>query len=169
MRRILLGLAPVLFIGACAETQPRQAATLDYGFDRPVLNEPELEKLNDFAARAGKLRAGGAAVQGHADRSGPDDYNMELSRLRAETARRELIARGLPAAGVVIAPAGETTPARPTEDGVIEPLNRRVVLEIVSPGAAPEPMVPISVPVPQRKPEPLIPASASTETTAAAS
>ncbi len=63
---------------------------------------------------------------GHADRSGPDAYNMKLSEKRAETVRDELVRLGVPASEIAIAWKGEREPLVPTPDGVREPQNRRV-------------------------------------------
>ena len=80
------------------------------------------------AAAANALRAGYSRVEatGHADRSGPDSYNMGLSMRRAEAVQAELAAQGLVADGIAIFGRGEKDPLVETTDGVREPQNRRV-------------------------------------------
>ncbi len=67
---------------------------------------------------------------GHADRSGPRDYNMALSRRRAESVAEALIEGGVPADAITINARGEDDPLVPTPDGVREPRNRRVEILI---------------------------------------
>lgn len=65
-------------------------------------------------------------VEGHADRSGPANYNVGLSQRRAESVRQGLVARGIAPDEIVVRAFGETQPLVPTGDGVREPQNRRV-------------------------------------------
>lgn len=65
-------------------------------------------------------------VSGHADSSGADDYNQALSDRRARNVAELLTVRGVPAETLRVQAFGETRPAKPTGDGVREPLNRRV-------------------------------------------
>jgi outer membrane protein OmpA-like peptidoglycan-associated protein len=65
-------------------------------------------------------------VTGHADKSGPDAYNMALSLRRANNVKDELVRDGVPAASIVVVGRGESQPLVPTADGVREPQNRRV-------------------------------------------
>lgn len=68
-------------------------------------------------------------IGGYADRSGPDSYNLNLSRKRAESVRSYLIAHG--ATIPVTAEAfGEANPRVPTADGVREIQNRRVEISV---------------------------------------
>jgi outer membrane protein OmpA-like peptidoglycan-associated protein len=65
-------------------------------------------------------------VEGHADRSGPESYNLALSQRRAEAVAAALRARGVPGDAMSLQAFGETRPRVPTADGVREPQNRRV-------------------------------------------
>jgi OOP family OmpA-OmpF porin len=65
-------------------------------------------------------------VTGHADRSGTDAYNQKLSERRAQNVAALLTGAGAPQQMVSVEARGESSPAVPTEDGVREPLNRRV-------------------------------------------
>jgi OOP family OmpA-OmpF porin len=67
---------------------------------------------------------------GHADRSGPEDYNMALSLRRADAVREALIAGGIDGNAITVAGRGESEPAVPTADGVKEQANRRVEIVI---------------------------------------
>lgn len=70
-------------------------------------------------------------LTGYTDTSGSSRYNLALSRARAETVRRTLIALGVPDTDIGVAWEGEADPRVPTPNGVREPQNRRV--EIVIP------------------------------------
>lgn len=82
-------------------------------------------------ATAGSSAAAASAptiviVEGHADKSGPNDYNDRLSQRRAEAVRQALVQRGWPADRIELRAMGEEDPLVATEDGVREPANRRV-------------------------------------------
>ena len=74
----------------------------------------------------------GAEVQatGHTDRVGKLEDNDELSRLRAETVRSMLIARGMQVDLVRAVGRGEREPLIATDDEVAEPRNRRVEVTV---------------------------------------
>jgi outer membrane protein OmpA-like peptidoglycan-associated protein len=65
-------------------------------------------------------------VAGHADRSGSPQYNMGLSRRRADNVAAELVRQGISRNEIAVTAFGETRPLVPTADGVREPQNRRV-------------------------------------------
>jgi len=65
-------------------------------------------------------------VAGHADRSGPAEYNQRLSQRRADNVAAELVRNGVPRNAIVVTAFGESRPLVPTADGVREPQNRRV-------------------------------------------
>lgn len=65
-------------------------------------------------------------VSGHADRSGPEGYNMRLAKRRADAVRDAFVAIGVPRKSIVTGSRGESESAVPTPDGVKEQGNRRV-------------------------------------------
>lgn len=69
-------------------------------------------------------------VDGHTDTSGSAEDSLALSRRRAEAVAEELVRQGVRWTDIDIAAHGETRVARPTGDGVVEPLNNRVVTEL---------------------------------------
>ncbi|MCA1907210.1 MAG: OmpA family protein [Magnetospirillum sp.] len=82
----------------------------------------------DTAKKGGSTRVD---LTGHADRSGPDKYNMALSLKRANAVKAAMVKQGIPADQISVVGKGETAPLVQTPDGVREPQNRRV--EIVLP------------------------------------
>lgn len=69
-------------------------------------------------------------VIGHTDTVGTDAFNDTLSRQRAEVVRTALLARGIAADKVVSIGRGKREPIVPTADGVAEPRNRRVEIQV---------------------------------------
>lgn len=114
----------------------------------PVANEVETSSylvLFDFGSA--KLNAKGAAVvkqvaaetkdddadivlNGHTDRVGTDQYNMELSEKRSDAVGALLIKQGVLPTRIREYGFGETDPAVATKDGVREKTNRRVEIII---------------------------------------
>jgi len=69
-------------------------------------------------------------VIGHTDTVGELEYNDRLSRARAERVREALIKQGLPAQRIWAAGRGEREPLVKTANGVSEPRNRRVEVNV---------------------------------------
>ncbi len=63
-------------------------------------------------------------VIGYTDAPGSKSYNLELSRLRAETVKAALMAKGVPASMIIVGAGGEAQPLVKTDDAEAE--NRRV-------------------------------------------
>lgn len=97
-----------------------------FDFDRSDVTSEADAILSDAAAYAKTTGAVRIAATGHADRSGPDKYNMALSMRRANAVKARLLALGVPEGEISIDAKGESEPLVPTEDGVREPQNRRV-------------------------------------------
>ena len=97
-----------------------------FDWDRSNLSAQALSTIQQ-AANAFKTR-GNARITatGHADRSGPEDYNMALSLRRANAVKDALVRDGVPATAISVIGKGETQPLVQTADGVREPQNRRV-------------------------------------------
>lgn len=102
-----------------------------FGFDIAEPPAAEAQQVVDFVA--GNFQNCGwnsLTVIGHADRSGSIQYNMSLAQERATNVYNMLVA-SVPA-NIVAAPVsrGEGDPRVPTEDGVREPQNRRVEIQV---------------------------------------
>jgi len=63
---------------------------------------------------------------GHADSSGANTYNLELSGHRADAVKAELVRLGIPVRDISVAARGEADPLVQTGNDVREPQNRRV-------------------------------------------
>jgi hypothetical protein len=142
MRRLLAvaGLAGVLATPA-ALAQGGADYTVFFRFDSAELST---EARATVARAAEDFRATGSAdirVRGHTDTAGAGDYNLDLSRQRAEAVARALIADGVPAGAISANGVGQSDLAIQTADGVREQANRRVTIDLTrpEPAAAPPP------------------------------
>jgi outer membrane protein OmpA-like peptidoglycan-associated protein len=91
------------------------------------------ESRVEFEKILAELRERGApdiVVIGHTDRLAADDYNDRLSLQRAERVRDELVKLGISSRRIRTAGRGEREPLIPTADGVAEPQNRRVEINV---------------------------------------
>ncbi len=78
--------------------------------------------------RYGTLRVN---LTAHADRSGGDGYNQKLSQRRADAVLTHLVQAGITADRIdVVEAVGETRPLVPTADGIKNPDNRVVELDL---------------------------------------
>jgi outer membrane protein OmpA-like peptidoglycan-associated protein len=101
-----------------------------FDFDRSDIDPSARPVIADAASNAKRGNVTRIQVTGHADRSGPDRYNQRLSERRAQAVRQELIRQGVPADEIVTVGRGESDPAVPTPDGVREPRNRVVEINL---------------------------------------
>jgi OmpA-OmpF porin, OOP family len=111
-------------------TCPTSEFVVYFEWDRSNLNQAALETIDAAVARARQCNVGNVVVVGHTDTSGSAQYNQGLSERRASVVRDALVARGIGAASIRTEGRGQTDLARPTRDGVREPLNRRTAVTI---------------------------------------
>jgi outer membrane protein OmpA-like peptidoglycan-associated protein len=102
-----------------------------FDWDKADLTPEAKQTIAQAAADAKQGKVARIRATGHADRSGPEAYNMRLSMRRAVAVKGELVRLGLSDKDIALVAKGETEPLVPTPDGVREPQNRRV--EIVFP------------------------------------
>ncbi len=102
-----------------------------FEWDKADLTPEAKQTIAQAAADAKQGNVARIRATGHADRSGPEPYNMRLSMRRATAVKGELVRLGLADKDIALVAKGETEPLVPTPDGVREPQNRRV--EIVFP------------------------------------
>ncbi|WP_228243373.1 OmpA family protein [Porphyrobacter sp. GA68] len=132
--------------GHCSAALDAVLRTRSIRFDESsAVIVPGNEMLLDEVADALRPCTGSVvAIIGHADPSGDEAGNIPLSRSRAQSVRKALIARGIPAtairaSGIGSAEAGENTapgdPADPKIDFVILPRPRLIPTPVDTPGA----------------------------------
>ncbi len=96
-----------------------------FEFDKSALTA-DGKKVVDAAAAAFKSGKSGVAIAGYTDLAGTQQYNLALSKRRADTVKAALVRDGVPASAVNESWHGKENPRVPTADGVREPQNRRV-------------------------------------------
>jgi OOP family OmpA-OmpF porin len=105
---------------------PREQSLLVFfDFDRAEITpqgQAVIQRVVENYRRGGSARI---VATGHADRAGPEDYNMTLSDRRAVAVREALAQAGV-TTPITTAARGEEQPLVPTPDGEREPQNRRV-------------------------------------------
>jgi phospholipid transport system substrate-binding protein len=128
-----------LLVGACdSQPQPLTAAPppsmaqapalVFFDWDKTNLSPQAMTKISQAAAAYRVTGSARITNVGNTDTSGPTDYNMALSRRRADAVKNALIQNGVPAAVIETVGRGQTNLLVPTADGVREPKNRRVEL-----------------------------------------
>jgi OOP family OmpA-OmpF porin len=101
-----------------------------FAWDSAALDAAAQHVIDMAAASSRSSTAARVNLVGHADRSGPTDYNLRLSLRRADAVRQALVARGISADRMNVTGVGEEQPAVTTADGVREARNRFVSVNI---------------------------------------
>ena len=97
---------------------------------------PEARRVVGEAAQAYQASGRSTIVAtGYTDLSGPPAYNYKLSERRAASVKAELVRLGIPATSITTIVRGENDPLVPTADGVREPQNRRVEIQMQKTGS----------------------------------
>ena len=137
-------IAAAVLLGACSSQPPpppvvattttvapqTRAFMVFFDWDRSNLSDQAVGTLRQAAGAYKTFGSARVTATGHADRSGPDGYNMALSLRRANTVKDALVREGVPATAISVVGSGESAPLVQTADGVREPQNRRVEIVI---------------------------------------
>ncbi len=118
--------------GETLATMPERPASflLYFVTGTDLLTDQSKGELGRMLEELKRRQAPDILVIGHTDRVGQDDQNDRLSLQRAERVRADLGSQGLPADRIPAAGRGEREPLVPTPDGVDEPRNRRVEINV---------------------------------------
>lgn len=103
-----------------------ESLALYFEYDQATLH-PRAQKQLDIVA--GLLKSDPNKklnIAGHTDDKGTDDYNLQLSRARAETVKKQLVALGVPESQVITIALGKAQPLSPNQkaDGTDDPQGR---------------------------------------------
>jgi outer membrane protein OmpA-like peptidoglycan-associated protein len=117
-----------------AARRPQVDLDIKFDFDSSTLSNDGIEQL-DTAGQAlndPRLASRRFMLGGHTDDRGESDYNRDLSRRRAETAKKYLIEKyGISPDRLETAGFGSTHPKDRAETPEARQRNRRVVLEMI--------------------------------------
>ncbi len=99
-----------------------------FDFDKSSIGNGGMNVIQTVADEINNRVLNSVVITGHADSSGPQDYNRRLGERRAQAAKKALVENGVPANLIRIQTRGENELLVPTSDGVKEPANRRVTI-----------------------------------------
>ena len=114
--------------------EPNATVTLNnifFNFNKAILKAesyPELNRLADLMKERGTMTV---EIAGHADSTGPDDYNLLLSGWRAKAVSKYLNEKGIQADRITTVSFGETKPIESNETKEGRKKNRRVEFKII--------------------------------------
>jgi outer membrane protein OmpA-like peptidoglycan-associated protein len=135
-------LGPRPFVSSEADVRQRFGAALDalplppaqftlyFEDGKDEFTEESRPQIDGIFAEIARRPVPDVLVIGHTDRVGSDAYNDALSRQRAEVVRLALMVRGIAPDNVVAIGRGKREPVVMTADGVAEPRNRRVEIQV---------------------------------------
>ncbi|MFH0778158.1 MAG: OmpA family protein [Candidatus Eisenbacteria bacterium] len=101
-----------------------------FDVNKATLRPASVEQLNKMAAILSKYPDTNILLEGHTDATGSDEYNLELSRLRAQSVANQLTAQGVNPARFSIMGYGEAQPIADNETIDGRQQNRRVEVAI---------------------------------------
>ncbi len=106
----------------------------DFSFDvdSAVLKPGAVDEINRVADVLIKYPKTTISIEGHTDSKGSEDYNMELSKKRAEAVKTTLIGKGLTPARLTTLGFGESKPVASNDTAEGRQMNRRVRV-VISP------------------------------------
>ena len=105
---------------------PARTYLVFFDWDRADLTGRARQIIAEAAQASTHVALTQIEVSGFADRTGTAQYNLALSRRRADNVAAELVRLGVPKNVIAIQAFGDTHLLVPTAEGVREPQNRRV-------------------------------------------
>ena len=128
---------------AMVETGMQFALPVNFDFDQAMVRERDRASLGRFAQVVGHYYQGSLiTVEGFADPAGGTQYNLELSRRRADAVKSYLVTQGIPERLVKTVGYGKSrlvVPGAARDQNGAES-NRRVVFVVESKGQLPVPV-----------------------------
>ena len=86
---------------------------------------PQLKDISEKALKSKEM----IIIQGHTDTSGTPEYNQKLSDARATAVGKIIMSYGIPKEKITLQGVGSSDLKIPTQNGVKQPENRRVVIK----------------------------------------
>ncbi len=117
--------------------QPVKSETVLFRFNHADLTVEDKSKLDQLAETVTPMKHYVVEVQGYTDKTGSKDYNLELSRRRADTVVRYLTeVHNIPLVKIHMLGYGPDSPAQPNDTRDGRKQNRRVDIKILAPQMA---------------------------------
>jgi outer membrane protein OmpA-like peptidoglycan-associated protein len=146
--RYLLIICIVLLVSGCANLMPVElpasAVKTEHGtlitledilfeYDEAILRPAGWELVSTIGHYVTQNPGITVRVEGHTDNVGSTEYNMQLSKRRAETVRNVLRARGVESSRISVENYGESKPIADNETEEGRRQNRRVEVTLSKP------------------------------------
>lgn len=113
--------------------QTLKTESIQFDFNRSELTDEAKKKLDEVSSAVSSAKRYVIEIQGFTDRTGPEQYNLELSRRRAESVVRYLtMAHQIPLARVYEIGYGEESPVAPNDTREGREQNRRVEIRVLA-------------------------------------
>ncbi len=114
--------------------QPSQRATILFGLNRFTLTQNDKQRLDQLAQSVASLKHYVIQIQGYTDKTGSKEYNLQLSKQRADAVIRYLTTDGkIPLVRIYSMGYGESDPAASNSTRKGREQNRRVDLTVMVP------------------------------------
>ncbi len=114
--------------------QATQHATVLFGFDKSELSAADKQRLDNVAEAVGALKHYVIQIQGYTDKTGSKQYNLELSRKRANSVIRYLtLEHNIPLVRIYSLGYGEAAPVASNASRAGRKENRRVDVTVMVP------------------------------------
>ncbi|MCS7000756.1 MAG: OmpA family protein, partial [Candidatus Kapabacteria bacterium] len=120
-----LDLAPI-------ENESATRLLVFFDFDKADLREeslPELDLAAEFLKEHPTVRV---RIEGHTDDVGTDEYNLQLSKRRAEAVKKYLVSKGIDEKRILTVGYGKSQPKVKDTTPEARALNRRVEMKVVA-------------------------------------
>ncbi len=104
-----------------------------FDFDQVTLKPESFPELDRLVTLMGERATMTVTIEGHADATGTEKYNLDLSRRRAAAVQKYIVGKGVDQARVNIAFFGESKPVESNATKEGRRKNRRVEFRIVKP------------------------------------
>lgn len=104
-----------------------------FDFDQVTLKPESFSELNRLVKLMGDRGTMIVSIEGHADATGTEEYNLGLSKRRAAAVQKYIVGKGVDQSRVSIAFFGESKPVVPNTTKENRRKNRRVEFRIVKP------------------------------------
>jgi OOP family OmpA-OmpF porin len=116
------------------------AVYVNFDVNSAVIRPESEQILADLYAGLTAAGAEQVSIEGHTSTEGSEEYNLDLSRRRAQAVVDDLVTRGFDAGSISAAGKGESEPLlRPDNDESSRELNRRVEIKCGVEGGGNEP------------------------------
>ncbi len=114
--------------------QASQRATILFGLNKSTLTQDDTQRLDQLAQSVASLKHYAIQIQGYTDKTGSKEYNLQLSKQRADAVIRYLTTNGkIPLVRIYSMGYGESDPAAPNATRKGREQNRRVDLTVMVP------------------------------------